>query len=144
MYPAYPFHLTYLPYVTSWGLYFVFVIFESTWLTSAYRTYFLWVIEEGKLQLETNNFEGRAIGAFIGSELAFVREGEQQWTRSERNIPKSSWIVNNHTIITEWFISLIIVAHVLLFMGGVFVAIGMLIHELCALFKILNSESFGS
>ena len=51
--------------ITSWLLYLVFVIFEISWLASAYRTYFRWKIEEGKLIL-SDSPEDKAISILVG------------------------------------------------------------------------------
>jgi hypothetical protein len=97
----------------------IFVIFEVTWLTSAYRTYFRWKIEEGKLQLH-DSIEDRAIGAFIGSDISVTENGVQ----SKGFQHGSNWFVQNRRFVSEWVIVLIIIGHVLLFMGATFLSVG--------------------
>jgi hypothetical protein len=52
-------------YVTRFGIYLIIVTFVITWLTTTYRTYFKWRIEQGKLTANTD-YGHKAIGTFVG------------------------------------------------------------------------------
>ena len=53
-------------FVTRFGIFLILVTFVITWLTTTYRTYFRWRIEQGKLTKTSNDYENKALGTFVG------------------------------------------------------------------------------